>query len=307
MSDSARTVAQFRVRPEDLGTLGHGLARPECVLAMDDGTLFVSDRESAVVRIAPDGKQHRIGRVGGAPNGIALDRAGRIVIANIDAGNVSRLRPDGSHEILFDTIDGAPLGAANFAYVDDDDRLWITVSTRTVPRTDAVRSAIPDGFVCVADGDRLRRVGADYCFTNEVRVHDGWLYVVETALGRISRHRLDARGLPGPRETFGPAPLFPGAKIDGLAFDAAGNLWVTEVAHNAIVVVTPAGAAHVVLRDPEAKVVDFPASIAFAGPDRRTAVIGSVRMDRLLTFRAPFPGAPMRHWNMPTPHFTANS
>lgn len=306
MRDDAQPIADFRVRPDALARLGHDLARPECVLAMDDGTLFVSDRRAAVTRIAPDGAQQRIGPARGAPNGIAMQRSGHIVIADIDAGAVTRLGPDGRLDVLFDAIDGAPLAAPNFAYVDANDRLWITVSTRTVPRTRAVSEPIPDGFVCMADGARLRRVGADYCFTNEVRIHDGWLYVAETALGRVSRHRLDADGRPGARETFGPAPLFPGAKIDGIAFDAAGNLWVTEVAHNTILVLTPDGTPHVVLADPEGKVLDFPASIAFGGPDRRTAIVGSIRMDHLVTFRVPIPGAPMRHWNMPTPHFEVN-
>lgn len=307
MPPTPSAIADFRVQPADLVPLGRGLARPECVLAMDDGTLFVSDRESAVLRISPDGVQDRIGKVGGAPNGIAIAREGHILIANIETGNVNRLRQDGRHELLFDAIDGVPLGAANFAYIDDRDRLWITVSTRTVPRAQAVASPIADGFICIVDQGRLKRVGADYCFTNELRIHEGWLYVAETALGRVSRHRLDEQGLPGPRETFGPEPLFPGAKIDGMAFDAAGNLWVTEVAFNSIVVVTPAGEAHVILQDREARVLDFPASIAFAGPDRRTAVIGSIRMDHLLTFRAPVPGAPMRHWGIPTPEFVAKA
>jgi gluconolactonase len=95
---------------------------------------------------------------------------------------------------------------------------------------------------------------------------------------------------------FGPEPLFPGAKVDGITFDAAGNLWVTEITRNALVVISPEGEATTVFDDPEHRTLDFPTSIAFGGPDRRTAYVGSLNMDRLACFEAPFPGQRMRHW-----------
>jgi sugar lactone lactonase YvrE len=43
--------------------------------------------------------------------------------------------------------------------------------------------------------------------------------------------------------------------------------------------------------------VNFPASLAFAGPDLKTVYIGSTRMKRLGSFRSPVAGAPLAHWN----------
>jgi gluconolactonase len=290
-------ITGFRLQPEDLQVIGRNLARPECVLAMPDGSLWASDSSAAVVHIRPDGVQTRLGRTGGAPNGIAMDRNGLFYIADIDAEKIYRLHPDGRHEVLLDQFDGVPLGAANFVYFDDQDRLWITVSTRTQPRIHAVQQPVPDGYILLLENGNVSRVGDHYCFTNEVRIRDGYLYVAETAQGRIVRHRLDAGGLPGPQESFGPSPLFPGARVDGIAFDEAGNLWVTEVSRNGIYVIRPEGTLQQIFEDPEARHIDFAASIAFAGPDRRTAVIGSIRMDHLVSFRVPAPGARMRHWD----------
>ena len=47
---------------------------------------------------------------------------------------------------------------------------------------------------------------------------------------------------------------------------------------------------------PEGKTLVFPTSIAFGGPDRKTAYIGSLRQKQLATFRSPVAGAPMAHW-----------
>ena len=101
-------------------------------------------------------------------------------------------------------------------------------------------------------------------FTNEVRVQDDYLYVAETARGRVVRLRIHGDSL-GAAEVYGPDPLFPGAKIDGITFDAAGNLWVTEITRNAILVLSPDAQAHTVFEDPEGKTLLMPTSITFAG------------------------------------------
>ena len=79
-------------------------------------------------------------------------------------------------------------------------------------------------------------------------------------------------------------------------FDAEGNLWVTEITRNALFVIAPDGACRCVFEDPSAAIVDFPASLVFAGPELKTVYIGSTRMKRLATFRAPVAGEPLGHW-----------
>lgn len=291
----------FRLAASDLRYIGHDLARPECIIAQRDGTLWISDNRSAVMRIDADGRQTRVGAVGGAPNGIAMDRRGRLYIAEIEGCKVYRMEQDGRTELLLDQFDGAPLGSANFAMVDQDDRLWITVSTRTVPRSRAIESPIPDGYVLCADLDARspRLVAGGFHFTNEVRIDTAgrYLYVAETQIGSVTRLPLRPDGSVGAPETFGPRPLFPGARIDGITFDADGNLWATEITRNGIHVIRPDGTAFEVFSDPEAKALEVPTSITFAGADLRTAIVGSLRMARLATFRSPVPGVPLRHWD----------
>ncbi len=294
------TLDTFTLSPADISWHGAGLSRPECVLAERDGTLWVSDDRGGVTRIDRDGRQSVIGSIAGLPNGLALERDGSIVIANIEDGKVYRLRRDGSHEVVLDAFNGRPLGSVNFVYRDPGaDRLWVTVSTRTVPRGEAVRNAIPDGYILVIERGAVRLAAEGFCFTNEVRIDRArrHLYVAETGLGRVVRLPLNPDGSLGAPETFGPPALFPGARVDGLAFDAEGNLWVTEITHNALFVIAPGGACRCVFEDKAAATVDFPASLTFAGPDLKTVYIGSTRMTRLASFRAPVAGEPLAHWN----------
>ena len=51
-----------------------------------------------------------------------------------------------------------------------------------------------------------------------------------------------------------------------------------------------------VFEDPRGETWKLPTSIAFGGPDLRTAFVGSLVMKQLATFRVPAPGAEMVHW-----------
>ena len=291
-------VTNFRLSAGDFGVYGSDLSRPECVLAEADGTVWVSDDRGAVTRIAPDGKQTLIGSMRAAPNGLAMDRAGTIFIANIDDSKVYRLHRDGREEVILDSFEGRSLGSVNFTFIDARGRLWITVSTVTTPRINALHQKITDGFILRMDPGGPVKVVDGLCFTNEVRISaDGrMLYIVESGFGCVSCRPIGADGSLGARSVLGSSPVFEGAIIDGIALDVEGNVWATEVKKNSILVITPQGKVHTVFQDPEGKTLVFPTSIAFGGPDRKTAYIGSLRQKQLATFRSPVAGAPMAHW-----------
>jgi sugar lactone lactonase YvrE len=289
-------LGDWMLAPANISWLGADLDRPECVLAERNGTLWCSALHG-LTRIAPDGTQTKLGALSGAPNGFALERGRSAVIANIEDGKVYRILPDGRHETLLDAFEGRPLKAPNFV-LRDGNRLWITISTVTEPRRQAVERGIADGFVLCLENGKARLAADGFCFTNEVRVDRArrHLYVAETGKGRVVRLPIRADGSLGKAETYGPETLFPGARIDGITFDAEGNLWVTEITRNGLFAIAPNGEHRCLFEDPDGKVIDFPASVCFAGPDLKTAYIGSIRMKRLASFRSPVAGEPLDHW-----------
>ena len=313
----------------DVADHGHDLIRPECVLCLASGDLFVSHKGAGVMHIAPDGHQRVIGTasdVGGhelVPNGIALLPDRSFLLANIgEAGGVWRLRADGAVEPYLLEVEGERLAAANFVMNDAQGRVWITVSTRKQPRFLAYSPEVADGFVVLADA-RGAHIVADGCvFTNELRVAaDGRsVYVSETFARRISRFDLHPDGTLGPRRDF--VTFGYGTFPDGIAFDEEDHLWVTAIVSNRLIRVAPDGSSEVVLEDSVAEHVDTVeealaagrmgrehfytmksrklrniASIAFGGSDRRTIYLGSLMGTTLATLRSPVPGRAPSHWN----------
>jgi gluconolactonase len=312
----------FTLALSDLKFVGENLSRPESVIACRDGTLFCSDKRGGVTRIATDGKQVLVGTVTGVPNGISIDRHHNIFIANIREGLIQKIRPDGTHEVILSEIDGHPLGAANSVFVDGKGRFWISISTRGNSFV-ATASPRPDGYIILMDEKGPRVVADGILFTNEIRLDpsEEYLYAAESMAARMLRFRVQPDGTLSDREVFGPDGLGYAAFVDGFALDSEGNVWVTTVTRNGLVVITADGKAHTVFEDPKPEALDnyiarfrdgtvtprdsmacmgatlqFPTSVAFGEPDLKTVYLGSLVMPHLVSFRSPVAGAALPHW-----------
>lgn len=318
--------------PSTFRRIGGGLARPECVLAHASGLLIASDWQDAggVALIGASGRVRRIAARGWhetlRPNGIALLPGGRVLLAHLGetTGGVFALDPDGNVTPVVTEVDGYPLPPTNFVLADAQGRLWITVSTRHVPRSAAWRAAIADGFIVLAaPGQRPRIVTDGLGYTNEVALSSdgGTLYAVETYARRLAAFDVVADGTLANRRIV--AEFGPGDFPDGITLDAEGAIWVACIIGNRILRVTPDGAITVMA---DASAADHVAvaerawresrltraiveagrdrhfrnisSLAFGGPDLATLFVGCLLGDAILATRSPVPGHPPPHWSL---------
>src|SRR5208283_159221 len=86
-------TAETTITVTGLHRIGRGVDRPEHVVVAADGRVFASDKASAVAELIDENTVRRMGQAGGEPNGIALDRAGHILIANFGLGVLQDLDP----------------------------------------------------------------------------------------------------------------------------------------------------------------------------------------------------------------------
>jgi sugar lactone lactonase YvrE len=253
----------------DLSFAGRDLKRPECVLCMPSGRLYVAHRGGGILRIEPDGTQSLLawqqpsGMHDFIPNGFALLPDGTFLVANMGHdGGVWARRPGGKVEPYLMECDGERLAKANFVFNDEQGRVWITVTTRSDPLSKAMtglgQPELRDGFVCMADGSGPKASGArivadGFAFTNEARIDPAGerFYVVETQGRRITRFRLGSSGELSGRETF--TAFGHGTFADGMAFDAEGHLWVTSIVSNRLFRVAPDGKATLMFEDGNAE------------------------------------------------------
>lgn len=329
----------FVVRESDVTFVGRDLQRPECILAEPDGTLWSADARGGVMRIAADGTQTLITQQadqrfastsdqarrfteGTLPNGLAFAANGDILIANFGTDGLEVMTRDGRTRTLHDSIDGVPMGKANFVLRDSQQRVWLTVSTRIKNWMEAVRRPdLADGYIALVDDRGIRIVADGFKFTNEVKLdaREEFLYIVESTGRRVSRMRVGRDGALSGREVFGPSDL--GGFPDGFAFDAYGNLWCTLIMREHLIALTPAGDVRSLwdLGDPRAvaaldrnffagtltpehmvaarsKLAPWMASVTFGGADLGTVYIGTLAGNTIPCFRSPVSGLPLVHW-----------
>jgi sugar lactone lactonase YvrE len=330
----------WQVDRDAIAFVGQGLQRPECILAERDGTLWSADARGGVMQIRPDGSQSLITQrvdshfdlagdtaksllSGTLPNGLAFSRDGQFLIANFGTDRLEIMTRAGESRVLLDQIDGQPLGKVNFVLRDSKDRLWLTISTRVNPWSQAITPNLADGYLCLLDERGARIVADDLQFANEIRLdaREEWLYVAETCGKKVTRLRVQPDGSLRERETFGPSSLGAGV-VDGIAFDAFGNLWATMIFSDRLIALTPDGNLLELLDDGDAagtqafeaafaggepvafdvlmkcggKICPWLASVTFGGEDLRSVYLGGLRSSSIPVFRSPVAGLPMVHW-----------
>ena len=306
--------------------VGHDLHRPECVLCTHGGTVYVSDWRGGVTRIDPDGAQAGYVDLSHGdelkPNGIALLSDGSFLLANLGtAGGVWRLTRDGIARPWLAELGGERLPPCNYVMLDRFGRIWVTVSTTREPRQRGYRPDVDDGFIVLVQDGETRVVADGLGYTNEVQLHPSgdWLYVNETFGRRLSRFPVlpdGSLGEPGIVARFGHG-MFP----DGMAFDEEGGVWITSLVSNRVIRCAD-GALETVIEDTDtdhvewveeaflsgtmdrphfdtmtSKLLKNTSSIAFGGPDLRTAYIGCLLDGRIARFEAPVAGVPPVHWD----------
>lgn len=330
----------WQVDLDSIKWVGRDLKRPECILAEKDGTLWSADARGGVMRIDPDGSQTLIAPKadkhfdlkadaqtsllqGTLPNGLAFAENGDILISNFGTDALELMTRKGESRMLFNSLDGKPMGKVNFVLRDSQNRVWVTVSTRVNPWSEALRSTLQDGYICLLDEKGLRIVADGFSFTNEIRLDakEEFLYVAETTAKRVTRLRVQPDGSLVDREIYGPSNLGTGL-IDGLTFDSFGNLWCTMIFADRLVAITPEGDPLELLNDGDpaatakfeadfatgkpmpfstleeagGTIAPWLASVTFGGPDLKTVYLGHLRGSRIPSFTSPVAGLPMVHW-----------
>jgi gluconolactonase len=292
-----------------------GIDRPEDVVVGKDGRVYASDHQCAVAEIFPDGSFKRMGPKGGAPNGINIDRQGRVVIANFgiydrEDGPLQRFDPaTGEHETLLAEVDGKRLTSSNYPVIDAAGNIWCANSTHAETWPLALDGRA-DGFIFVLRPDGSSSVVAEGLkFPNGLALSadEGTLYCAQTSGADVMRFPILAGGRLGAGERYGPVlgnlqqpdgPQHPAETLgytDGVGLDAEGNVWVCLPAANKVVAILPSLEVVTVVHDPSGETVNHPTNVTWGGADLKDLYIGSIRADYVLKGRSPVAGEPLIH------------
>lgn len=315
-----------RIPLDQVGFRGAGLNRPECLITHESGSIFAADwldtggvaiinAHGDVSRIIAKRPSHDPLR----PNGIALEAGGTFLVAHLgpETGGLFRLYPDGHCEPVLLELDGQPLPPSNFPLIDSRGRIWLTISTRKVPRALDYRPDAASGFIVLIENGAARIVAEGLSYTNEcvLSADEKTLFVNETFARRLTRFSVQDDGSLTERAIV--AQFGAGTFPDGVVLDEAGDFWITSIVSNRVIRVGRDGRQTTILEESDsahlgeveqafhegrmgrahldgspARTLRNISSLSFGGPSMSDAYLGCLLGDRIAKFNLPVRGIP---------------
>ncbi len=233
------------------------LDHPEGVAVHPDGSVWCGGERGQIFRVDPDGTSIvEVASTGGFALGMAFDRtAENLYVCDLKHAAVFRVETATGRVDRF--ADGAPAGSfriPNFPAFDADGRLYVSDS---------------HGF-----GDPGPGVWRVDPFDPDATA----LYVAETFASAVFRIPVREDGSAGDREEVA---TLPGSLPDGLAFDAAGHLYVGCYEPSKVLRVDPSGQVETLYQDVTAHTLAHPTNLAFRGTTMFTSNLGRWHLTRL--------------------------
>ncbi|MBC7809625.1 MAG: SMP-30/gluconolactonase/LRE family protein [Burkholderiales bacterium] len=260
-----------------------GLDHPEGVAWGPDGKAYAGGEAGQVYRLDLEAQTaEEFANTGGFVLGLAHDAAGNIYACDQGVKQIVKITPDGTTSKYSDGGGGQNMSVPNYPVFDAAGNLYVSDSGAWAQKNGFIWRVKPGGegeiWSTAANG-----------FTNGMCLGpDGKsLYVVESSPPLISRIPINADGSAGARSIVVELPrMVP----DGVAFDEAGDLWISFYNPNVIYRVSADGALQLMYDDWEQSLLIAPTNIAFGGPDMKTLLIANLCGWNIITAAMDVPG-----------------
>lgn len=238
-------------------TYADGLDHPEDLAFDSEGVLWAGGELGQVYRIPGRGQVEIVTSVGGFCLGLAFSPADELYICNSKLACVIKVQKNGKSQLFADSVPGHKLKLPNYGVFDSSGNLFVsdsgdwTKSSGCIVRFDSRGQGkvflegpqpFPNGLALSAD--------------------ERFLFVAQSHTDDVLQIEIRKDGSAGDRQVYvAGLERVP----DGLAFDVAGNLYVSCYASDNIYRVSPERDVNLLAYDRAGTTLARPTNIAFGG------------------------------------------
>ena len=245
-----------------VSVLVDGLDHPEGIAWGLDGYVYAGGEAGQLYRIDIERKEvAQFADTGGFILGIALDASNNVYACDMGSRSVMKITPGGIVTTYSNGAPAQPMKTPNYPAFDADGNLYVCDSGDWKGDNGLVYRIRPGGQGEVFTADTRT-------FPNGLCLGPGgdYLYVAMSVNPpRVDRVKINPDGSAGPAQTV---VEIPGTVPDGVAFDTAGNLYVSMYRPDVVYRLTPSGELDILAEDFEGTLIAAPTNIAFCGRDR---------------------------------------
>ncbi len=287
---------------------GRGVLKAEGVVVDKDNNVYGGGRNGVMYKVTPDGKVNELTTLpaGSIPNGVTMDRQGNLVYCDLGKQAMMRVTQSGQVSMIADRVGTLPLTMPNFASYDAEGNLYVSNSS-----TSDINSVMPELANPSPKGAlvRIRPDGKGDIVATGIYLANGTaidpkeeaVYLLESTRFDCLRIAIKKDGTFGKPEVYSEGfPAIP----DGMAFDVAGNLFITLpglvkdgkfTAANQILQVDTNGKWSMLIDDVKGEKLDFPTNCAFGGPGLQDLFFANLEGDHMSRVHTNFRGHPLYH------------
>jgi gluconolactonase len=250
-----------------------------------DGNLYVTNIPyGQVFRVSPKGEFTRVASYEGEPNGLKIDKGGRIVIADHMQGLLTLDSDTGRVSVLLDRPRGERFKGLNDLLFARSGELYFTDQGETDLRDPTGR------LYRLQEGGRLELLLSNVPSPNGLVLtpDESILYLAVTRANAVWRVPLFADGSLGRVGVF--IQMSGGTGPDGMAMDEAGNIAVCHVGMGAVWLFSPQGRPLAEIRSSTGLLTT---NAAYGGPERKTLFITESDSGTILKAELSVPGKVM--------------
>lgn len=253
---------------EQFEIFANGLDHPECLAFERDGTLWAGGEAGQVYRISSNGGSvEAIAQMGGFCGGLAWSPDdSELWVCNPLHGVVS-VRRSGEWSVVADTVGGHKVVSPNYGVFDRSGNYYVTDSGNWKKK---------NGYLLKIGSDGAREIVADslgYANGLALTEDERQIFLVESDTDRVYRVDLSTAAVSIYAEEVGRLP-------DGLALDAAGNLYASCYASDDIHRISPTGEKVLFAYDRWAILLSRPTNLAFREEYLYVANLGRTTITR---------------------------
>lgn len=294
---------------------GRGVLKAEGVVVDKDNCVFGGGRNGIMYKVTPDGKVSELATLpaGSIPNGVTMDKNGDLIYCDLGKEAVVRVTQSGKVSMVADRAADLHLSLPNFSTYDAEGNLYVSnSSTNNIHKIgDELLNPSPRGALVV-----IRKNGKSEIVASGLYVANGTaidpqeeaVYVLESTRYDCMRIAIHKDGTFGKPEIY--SKDFP-AIPDGMAFDTAGDLYITLpgkpkkpedppkdkilLPANQILKVDKSGKWTMLIDDPSSEKLDHPTNCAFGGPGLQDLYFANLEGEHFSRVHTSVTGHPLYH------------
>jgi gluconolactonase len=237
-------------------TFAEGLDHPEGLAFDADGTLWVGGELGQIYRVGSNGTVREIACIGGFCLGLTFSRAQELYVCNLKSHSLVRVNRKGRVLDSWDRCGTRKFKTPNFSVFDSEGNLYFSDSGDWGEANGCVYRLRKNGGIEMFAGP--------FSFANGLALSadERFLYVVQSTRDNVLEIEIRADGSAAKPKVYASGL----ARIpDGMAFDAAGNLYITCYASDNVYKVSSSGKLQLLAYDPAGTLIARPTNVAFGG------------------------------------------